>query len=635
MTGQIALLLLILFVTSVLLAFEWVTADVIALGTLITLILTGLLPAEEAFAGFGSETFIFLLGLFIMSAALTRTGVVEMTGRLIVRHTSENPNHLLAVVMVASSGLSAFLSNTAATAFFLPLVLGLSRRLRTSASKLLLPLAFASILTSSVTLVSTSTNIVVNALLTQYGMEPMGMFELTPVGLPIAIAGLLYVYFIGRRLLPDRTNDAPDLDALGNYPYLTEVIIVPDSPLAGKSLEESGLGKDLDLNVLRIVRNKSRYMAPRARTRLETGDVLLVEGTRDDLLKVKDVAGLEFKADYKLQEEARVVAQREVADETQAETADNAVLNGGTMPASNGAVAPPAPAEDPVQELQLIELLIPPQSSLINRTLRGSQFRERYGVQVLAINRHDRSIRRKLSQVSLKMGDVLLVQGKPEDLAQLEVENSTFRILGTVKNERPNWKRAPLAIAIFLGTLAAATFNLLTFPVAVLLGAALVFVTRCITPEEAYREVQWSALILIGSMLAIGVAMDRTGAAAYIASEIVTLMGDASPFWLLTAFFVLTVLLTQPMSNQAAAVVVVPVAITTAVQLGLNPRAFAMTIALAASCSYLTPLEPSCLMVYGPGRYKFSDFLRVGSLLTFIIYIITMIGVPLVWPLNA
>jgi di/tricarboxylate transporter len=202
------------------------------------------------------------------------------------------------------------------------------------------------------------------------------------------------------------------------------------------------------------------------------------------------------------------------------------------------------------------------------------------------------------------------------------------------RRARPNLRRAPLTIGIFIAVLALATFNILSLPVAALLGALVAFVTRSINPEEAYREVEWRALVLIGSMLALGAAMEHTGAAEFLAQEIVTLAGQANPLWVLTGFFVLTLILTQPMSNQAAAVVVIPVALQTAAQLNHNPRTFAIMIAVAASCSYLAPLEPSNLMVFGPGRYKFVDFLKIGSLLTLLIYLISIALVPLLWPLS-
>jgi di/tricarboxylate transporter len=279
-----------------------------------------------------------------------------------------------------------------------------------------------------------------------------------------------------------------------------------------------------------------------------------------------------------------------------------------------------------------------PKSPLIGRTLKGNQFRERYGLQVLGLNRHGENIRRKLSQAPLRMGDVLLLQGSPQNIAALQDEG-VVKILNAVREERPNRRRARRAIAIFagvllLGSIKIGEHQLLSFPLAMMLGSVLVFVTRCITPEEAYREVEWKAIILIGSMLALGVAMQETGTATYLAGLITKYAGAWGAIWLLSGFFALTVALTQPMSNQAAAAVILPIAIQTAIQLGLNPRTFVMMVAVAASCSYLTPLEPSCLMVYGPGRYKFIDFLKVGSLLTILIYVVAILLVPRVWPLN-
>ncbi len=672
MTLQIGLMLAILVGTMVLLAFEIVTEDVVALGVLVSLIVTGLLTPDEAFAGFGSDTFILLLGLFVMTAGLTRTGVVEIVGRVV----QQRPEHLLLIILVGTAGLSAFLSNTAAAAFFLPLVLGVARRLKVSPSKLLMPMAFASIVTSSVTLISTSTNIVVSGLITDYGLEPMGMFELAPVGIVISVVGIAYMYFLAPRIIPDRIGNANRMEALNNAVYASEVVITESSPLDGKTLAEARFATEYDLSVLRIVRNKSRYIVPKATVRMHAGDIMLVQGDREALLRVKDIPGIELKADLKFGE---LVGEN---TETDASTDPQTITNSGKRKTSTSeqsavtdtaksteAIDKPAmvlaqevaQAETPVfeqptptevvdqptqperierpdraeREMSLAELLIVPNSQLINRTLRGARFRERYGVHVLGINRHGETLRRKLSQVPLRLGDVLLVQGTDDDFAQLQPVTDSFQFLGAVEAPRVNRRRAPTAIVIFGLAILAATFNLVPFSVAGLIGTIAMFLTRCITPEEAYRSVEWKALILIGSMLALGVAMDKTGTAQYAADLITTWFGYSSQFLLLSGFFLLTVALTQPMSNQAASVVVIPVALATATQLGLNPRSFAMTIALAASCSYLTPLEPASLMVYGPGGYRFADFFRVGAPLTVLIYIITMIGVPIVWPLTS
>jgi di/tricarboxylate transporter len=531
-----------------------------------------------------------IMGLLILTAALMRTGVVDLVGGRMLRLTGKSPMRLLIVVMLSSAVLGAFMSNTASTAFFVPVVIGLAKSAGISARQLLLPLAFSSILTSSVTLISTSTNIVVSGLMTRYNLEPIGMFELTPVGLLIVGAGLIYMAIVGRVFLIG-SHTAPTANESGLRAYLSEVVVLPESKLVGKTLAEAGLGHDLDLVVLRIVRDNKESLPARADTVIRNGDVLLVEANPDELLKVKDTAGIEINADLKLGD-------------------------------------PNLAAED----LGIVEVILLARSPLIGRTLKGVGFRERYGLQVLGISRHGKILHRKISELPLRIGDILLIQGPRPEIAALEDDRS-FRVIETLDDRKPHRRRAPIAIAIFLGVLALATFKVLPFPVAVILGSVVAFLTKCITPEEAYRELEWKVVILIGSMLALGAAMEQTGAAKYLASLIVDWSESLGPTWVLSGFFALTVLLTQPMSNQAAAVVVLPVAIQTALQLELNPRTFAMMVAVAASCSYLTPLEPSCLMVYGPGGYRFTDFLKYGALLTLIIGAIAVVMVPRVWPL--
>jgi di/tricarboxylate transporter len=591
MTQEIALLLILVGACIVLFSIDRIPPDVTALGLVLALVFTNLIDPKKAFAGFGSDTVIMILGLLLLSAALLRTGVMDIAGAFILRYTGTSATRLLIVVMVASAGVGAFMSNTASTAFFLPIVIGLAARARISPSCLLLPLAFSSILTSSVTLISTSTNMVVSGLMQQYDLPPMGMFELAPVGIPILLVGLVYMFVVSRWWLRPRDQNDAEL-GYSIRPYLSEIVILENSQFADKTLAESNLGHDLDLTVIRIIRNKTEYLAPSPSLRIQPHDVLLVEGRSEEILKTKDTAGIEIKADLKLSD-------------------------------------PDVHTED----LDLVEVIVLPRSPLIGRTLKGLRFRERFGLQVLGLNRHGENLRRKMSLVTLRVGDTLLIQGPRANIAALEEENM-FRVIGTLHEKRPHRKRAPIAIALFVGAILLATFKVMPLHLAVILGSVLAFATRCITPDEAYREVEWKAVILIGCMLALGAAMEKTGTAKYLASLIVDWAGHSGPLWLLSGFFALTVILTQPMSNQAAAIVVLPVAIQTALALNLNPRTFVMMIAVAASCSYLTPLEPSCLMVYGPGRYRFVDFLKIGSVLTLLIYLIAILLVPRVWPLH-
>jgi len=592
MTPEIAICLAILVGAIALFAWDRVPADVVALGIMLALIVTGLLRPAQAFAGFGSDTVMMILGLLIMTAGLVNTGVVDIAGRHIFDVAGRNPVLFLPILMFSVASLSAFMSNTAATAFFVPLVLGYAAKTRLSPSRFLLPLAFASILTSSVTLISTSTNLVVSELLMQSQQPPMGMFEMAPVGIPIAIVGLLYVWLIGTRLLPER-EDQKAQEEIGERLYQADVMVEEDGPLVGKSLADAKLTDETALKVIKVLRAEETVRGDKRLADLElaAGDHLIVEGKRADLLKIRDRRGLEFKADAMHSD----------------------------------------PEVDP-KELTIVEGVLLPRSPLIGRSLRSLGFKERYGLQVLAIHRAGR-LPKTMSSARLRLGDVLLLQGTADDVAALERGN-LFNIFGGVDASRYNVARAPLAVTIFVLSIIAATFKFTALPVAVLGGAFAMLLTRCISPDEAYAQVEWKVVVLIGALLSLGAAMDTSGTGKYLAAQLIELVGSDGPYKLLTCFFLLTVGLTQPMSNQSAAVVVLPIAIQTGVQLGVDPRGFAMMVAVAASCSYLTPLEPSCLMVYGPGKYRFSDFARVGLPLTVLIYLIALALVPMVWPMT-
>lgn len=588
MTFQIILLIIIILAALVLFSIETLPADVIALGVMMALILTDILPANLAFEGFGSDTSIMILGLLILTAALVRTGVVQLLSRQILRRVSDNHSQLFWVLTGTAGLLSGFLSNTATAAFFTPMTIGLSRKLKINPSKLLMPMAFSTILASSVTLVGTSTNVVISGLMTQHGMRALGMFELTPVGIPILAIGLLYMFFIGRHLIPVRDSKQNGLQK-EILSYCSEFKLTESSPWEGKTLAEIGLGKEYDLNVLRILKEPGYHVEPRANTVLKKGDRVLVEGNRDDLVALVDQDLVEFTGEF----------------------------------GEEGEIA---------KDLSMAEVILLPGSPMIGRTLWGLDFRDRYGLQVLGINRKGETLRRRISRTRLQVGDQLLLQGDPDTIDSLSSNNS-FRIVSGKLDILPETEKAPLSLAIFGVVILLVSFNILSLPVGVLLGALAALVTRCITPIEAYRRVNWSAWLLISCMLALGRAMEVSGLADLVADQIVGLIGASNPLFILGAFFLLSLLLTQPMSNQAAAVVIIPIAIQTAAQLNLNARTFAVMIAVGASCSFITPLEPACLMVYGPGNYRFFDFVKVGFLLTLLIFGIALLMVPWLWPL--
>jgi di/tricarboxylate transporter len=586
----IALVLLLLVLLIIFFALDVVPLDVLALAVLSALLLLRLVQPGDAFAGFGSDTVLMIAALFVMTDALVRTGVVDSLGRQLQRYGGQSPYTMAIIIMVVVSLLSAFISNTAATAVFVPVAIGLAKRASLSPSKLLMPLAFASILTSSVTLISTSTNIVISGLMVARGMPPMGMFELAPVGIPITIVGLAYMFTLGMKLLPDRHEESLEED-YHLRDYLTEVVVLPESPLVGKSLAEISRDNEIDWVPLSILREKQRII-PRRRQTLQAGDVLLVEVKADEIIHIKETAGLEIRADLKL-------------------------------------------PEDPFnrEESQLVEAMLMPGSEMRGRTLRGLRFYDRFGLSVLAINRRGVTLRSKLSRIILRVGDVLLLQGSREDMQRFMAEDS-LTLLSDISERRPRSPKAKYTLIIFAVAILLGTFKVLPFAAATVIGAFLMLSIRAITPEEAYAAIEWRIIVLIGSMIAFGSAMEQSGTADFLAQKIVSFSGGYGPYVVLGAFFVLTLVLTQPMSNQAAALVLLPVALQTANTLQLNPRTFAMMIAVAASCSYLTPLEPSCVLVYGPGRYRFMDFFKVGALLTVLIFIISMLLVPIVWPLK-
>ena len=397
--------------------------------------------------------------------------------------------------MVTVAVVSAFISNTAATAFFLPAVVAVARRAKISPSKLLMPLAFASILTSSVTLISTSTNIVISGLLTQNKMAPMGMFELAPVGIPITIVGLLYMFTLGMKLVPDRTQNKDLAEAYNLREYLTEVLVLPDSTLVGKYVQEIGSGTEMNLVIVGLIRDNKRIIVPRPNEEIRAGDVLLVEGSAEEIIKIKDTAHLEIKPDFELP-----------ADAFQS------------------------------KDLTLIEAIILPGSRLRGRTLKEARFRQRYGLTVLAINRHGFTLRSKLSEIPLKIGDVLLIEGN-KDRIQEVMEEGDISFLGELSEVRTRPAKAIYAILIFILTIGLGTFKIMPFASAVIVGTLLMFLTGTITPQEAYNAIEWRILVLIGSMIAFGAAMESSGAAKFLSDHMVTLLGHHGPMAILAGFF--------------------------------------------------------------------------------------------------
>jgi di/tricarboxylate transporter len=593
MTTQIAIVLALLVVAVVLFATERIPIEIVALLLVIALVVTNTLTATEAFAGFGNDIVVTISGLFILTGGLAKTGVIDAVGRRLHRTAGDSEFRITALIMFAAALCAAVMKNTTTTAMFLPVVLGMAARTGISPSKLLMPLAFGAILGGTCTLIGTSTNLAVSGALPRYGIEPFTMFELTRVGVPIVGVGMLYMLLVGLRLLP-RGEPAQSLTEQYHVrQYMTEVIVLDNSPLIGKTLADARISDDLDLTLLGILRGDEQpRIAPHPREQIKAGDLLLVQGRVEDILRVKGEAGIEIKSDF---------------------TLSDAHLEG--------------------KDVELFEAMVPRGSDLIGRTLKRLEFRERYQLVVLAINRHGVNLLSKLSRVRLRFGDVLLLQGNRENVEALAADEHILLLeeisQRQVRSTKRSWALLAFGVFIFFSLT-----HLVPLPIAVLLGVMILLASQSLRMSEIYELIDWRLIVLIACMMSFGVAMEKTRADQYIADLIVRGTGGYGPTAVLAGFFLVTVALTQPMSNQAAALVMLPISVKTALALGLSPRSFAVTITYAASCSFLTPLEPACVLVYTPGRYRFIDFLKVGSILTVAVFAIVIWLVPVFWPLQ-
>ncbi len=574
----------------VLFATEKISVDLVTLGLLCVLVMTGILNVQEAFAGFGNEVIVMLGSIFVIGAALRDTGVLDSLGGILAKTTGGHPRRVAAGMMSSVGAVSAFMNNTTVTAMFLGPVIGLARRLKISPSRLLMPLSFASILGGTCTLIGTSTNVAVSGAMKHLGLEEIGMFEITPIGLAIFAAGLAYMILVGMKWVPERDKAELLNEESSIREYLAEVVILPHSPLIGQPAFNSDFSV-LEFQVVKVRRAEADLVLT-PQTVFEEGDVVLVAGKVQNLIKVKKIEGIDIHEDVEL--------RRSGVDTSEASVA---------------------------------EVVLTPRSSLVGQTLRGSNFRRRTGLSVLALLRGDRTLNDHMADVVLHAGDLLLLQG-PFDRFQ-KFEQEAEMVVITEHSYSSSARKRGIALLIgFALAVTASSFNLLPASVAFLLAALLALATRCISLDTAYENIDWRLLILIGGMTAFGKAMSNSGADELLAGVVTQFLNPFGAVTVMAGFCILTVLLTQPMSNAAAALVVLPVALQAAETLGVEPRSFGIAVMLSASISVLTPFEPSCILVYGPGKYRFSDFIKVGSGLTVVTLAVILVLVPVFWPLR-
>jgi di/tricarboxylate transporter len=777
MTPEITLTLIILGVTVVLFVTERIGVDLVALLVLSALTLTKLVTPAEALSGFSNTAVVTVWAVFILSAGLARTGVTSWIGQQVLRLGGRGEIRLLLAIMLISAFLSAFMNNIGVTAMFLPVVLEISRRTKRAPSKLLIPLAFSSVLGGITTLIGTPPNILVSQALVDFGETPFAFFDFTPVGVLVALGGILFLASFGRLLLPEHAeaSERPIRDMSEAFAIQERLFIVSlptDSHLAGKNLIESHLGSALGLNVIGIIRDGQTKLAPSPHDLLQAKDRLLVIGKpqkllelgheqqlviEDQQLSVKDLItdkiqineiGLSpdspligktleetsfrqkyggivlaiWRENHPIRTNFDEIALREddlLLIQAPADTMRELVaspefgvhrtsirdsyhlderlmlislpegssLGGKTLVESHlgdsfglgvlgiireGAVElMPAPSEvlmagdtllvkgkaedvsilHDFQELKIddadepsievmesedtgtFQVVLSPQTSLDGKSLRQINFREKYGLSVLAIYRGGRTHRSNLRDMPLRFGDALMVFGAREKLNLLANEPD-FLVLTERIQTPPRVKKAFIAVALMLGVVLSVGIGWLSIDVAAVTGAALMVLTGCLSMTEAYRSIDWKSVFLIAGMLPLGIAMQSSGTARFLAEGVIDLMEPYGIEVLLISIFLITVLASQVMPNPVVVVLMAPIALTTASHLGYSAHAFMMLIAIAASNSFLSPVaHTTTVIIMGPGRYKFSDYFRIGLPLVVVTLAITMLALPVFWPL--
>ena len=585
-------------------ASDRVRVDVVALSVLVSLVLTGVLTSEEALSGLSNPAVVTVLAVFILSGAMVSTGVADELARLMMRASGDAQWRIVTVAMATCGLMSAFMNNIGATAILLPACLRISERTGIAASKLLMPLAFASLLGGNITAIGTPPNILANGILSERdGLEPFGFFDFAATGVPVLVLGLVYMGTVGFRLLPTRSDTGRLVDNQAVSDYLSTVSVGQESSLVGLPVAEAEAEFDQPARVLSVRRRDSAdQLTPRPVTIIRPGDQLTVQAPLSSLAEFAARHGSEVDVD------SSAIAW---IDPFASRHADHV---------SRDSIA-------------VLEVMVAPESTLIGRTPTELELRRHRGLIPLAVRRRRGPVRTELDQFRFSAGDSLVVTGHRDRLTELYDSDDVIALHSPDLAHR-NRKRAPLAVAVMAAVLAASAFGIVPIAIAMLTGALILVLSQTISMEDAYASIDWKAIFLIAGMLPLGTAMEKTGTAQLVADTITDAAGDAGPMWVLLGIYVLTVALTSVISNAAATVLIVPIALDTALALDVNPQPFVMATVIAASTAFLLPIGHQVnVLVYGPGNYRFGDFARVGAGLTVAVMALVAVLVPVVWPL--
>ncbi len=601
---------LLLLVTIILFVSDRLRLDVVAVLVILALMLSGLLSSKEALAGFGDPVVLLIAGLFVIGEGLFRTGVAFAIGNWLMRVGGTSESRMMMLLMLVVAGLSAFMSSTGAVAIFIPVTLNLAAKASIQPSRLLMPIAFASLIGGMLTLIGTPPNLVVSNQLIREGLDGFGFFEFTPIGLLVLITGIAYMLIWGRKLLPEET--AKPCKSVENRLSLGDLIeaydisesfhrlrISEDSSIAAMTMAQALLRTRYGVTVLGIERQqqgRTMIMPARTHTELKVADIILVVDTAGELNRMLQIERLE---DLNIENEYGKFA---------------------------------------AQELGMAEVLLTPRSTLIGRTLSKIRFRQRYGLTVLGILRNGKPLKGNLVQTKLLFGDSLLVGGAWGKIALLQDEHENFLVLNLPREMdeiAPNRDKAPWALAIIGGMLVLMTFKLVPSVAAVLLAALLMVLASCVSMKNAYASINWESLVLIAGMLPMATALEKTGGVQLIVNGLVGSLGELGPIALMAGLFLLTSIFSQFISNTATTVLVAPIATIAAANMDISPYPLLMTVAIAASTAFSTPVaSPVNTLVLGPGGYKFNDFVKLGIPLQLLVMVLTLLAVPMLFPLK-
>jgi di/tricarboxylate transporter len=611
--------LLILFAL-VLFATELVPVDVTAIGVMVALMLVepttatladagliegpvyvlhqpgdGVSPLTQGLSGFASTATITVLAMFILSDGVQRTGIVQLLGAKLASLTGDSETKQLGATVGLVGPISGFINNTAAVAILLPMVTDIAHEGNISPSKLLLPLSYASMFGGMLTLIGTSTNILASQLSAELLGRPFSMFEFTQLGIVVTIVGTVYLLTVGRWLVPGRIPAREDLtEEFEMGEYLTEVVVREDSPIIGQTVGEALAETDLDVDVVQLVRDRRTFLEPLGPKMIRAGDIFAVRTDRDTLVELLDLDGLDVVPD--------------AVDDAELERASD--------------------------QQNLIELVVAPGSSLVGETLVTSNFRQRYDATVLALRRGRELFRQRMDRVRLKVGDTLLVQATADSIDRLDV-NRDFIVAQEV--ERPDYRssKIPVAVSIVAAVVGVAALTEIHIVVSALAGALAMVLTGCLRPKELYDAVQWDVIFLLAGVIPLGIALQETGGADLLADLFVLAAPGLPAILVLGLMYVVTAVLTNIISNNASVVLMIPVAVEAAAQLNANAFAFVLAVTFAASTAFMTPVGyQTNLLVYGPGGYRFTDYLKAGAPLQAIFAVVTTLGIAFFWGLS-